>query len=126
MHIPQMLSIKKITDENPFVKTFWFNYNLNSQPGQFVMLWIPGIDQKPFSIAYDDSAEFGLTIFAVGSLSKKLFELRVGDRVGISGPYGTAFSIQNDTHYITVAGGYGAGPDRKSTRLNSSHSQISY
>jgi len=36
--------------------------------------------------------------------------MNIGDRVGISGPFGTSFSIQPDTHYIMVAGGYGAAP----------------
>ncbi len=107
---PILLPITKIVDENPHVKTFWFDYDLKSEPGQFVMLWIPGLDQKPFSIAYDTGEKFGLSVFAVGPLSKKLFELREGDRVGISGPYGKPFSVQKNKHYITIAGGYGAGP----------------
>ncbi|MBI5728430.1 MAG: dihydroorotate dehydrogenase electron transfer subunit [Candidatus Magasanikbacteria bacterium] len=36
--------------------------------------------------------------------------LKTGDRVGISGPYGHPFTIKPNTHYITVGGGYGAGP----------------
>lgn len=107
---PLILPISRITDENPYVKTFWFDFALQSEPGQFVMLWIPGVDQKPFSIGYDTGDSFGLTIFAVGPLSKRLFELKAGDRVGITGPYGKPFSVLPNTHYITVAGGYGAGP----------------
>lgn len=110
MDTPRIMPIAAITDENSSVKTFWFDYDLRSEPGQFVMLWIPGLDQKPFSIAYDQSGRFGLSIFAVGPLSSKLFELRPGDRVGISGPYGNPFTIFPNTHYITVGGGYGAGP----------------
>jgi dihydroorotate dehydrogenase electron transfer subunit len=72
-----MMKIKNIIHENPSVKTFFFEHDLKSQPGQFVMLWIPGVDQKPFSIAYDDGKQFGLSIFAVGPLSKRLFELKV-------------------------------------------------
>ena len=30
--------------------------------------------------------------------------------MGIAGPYGTSFSIKPNTHYIMVAGGYGAAP----------------
>ena len=104
------LTISKIQKENEFVKTFYFNHALKSKPGQFVMLWIPGIDQKPFSIAYDDGKTFGLTIFKRGPLTEKLFEMNIGDRVGISGPYGTSFSVLSNTHYIMVAGGYGAAP----------------
>jgi dihydroorotate dehydrogenase electron transfer subunit len=110
MDTPLMLPIVQITDENPHVKTFWFEYDLQSQPGQFVFVWLPGVDQKPFSIAYDSGNRFGLTIFAVGPMTKKLFTMRPGDRVGITGPYGSSFSIKENMHYITVAGGYGAGP----------------
>ncbi len=110
MNKPQMMKIINITNENSSVKTFFFEHDLKSQPGQFVMLWIPGVDQKPFSIVYDDGKQFGLSIFAVGPLSKKLFELNVGDRVGITGPFGKGFSVKPNTHYIMVGGGYGAGP----------------
>lgn len=105
-----MIPIKNITDENPFVKTFWFDFKIESKPGQFVMLWIPGVDQKPFSIAYDSGQLFGLTIFNVGVFTKKLFSLKPGDRVGVTGPYGKPYTIKPNTHYITVGGGYGAGP----------------
>ncbi|MFH1291950.1 MAG: dihydroorotate dehydrogenase electron transfer subunit [bacterium] len=110
MDQPKHIKITEIVDENPQVKTFYFDYQLKSQPGQFVMLWIPGIDQKPFSIAHDDGEKFGLTIFKRGPLTEKLFDMNVGDRAGITGPYGTNFSIKPNTHYIMVAGGYGAAP----------------
>lgn len=105
-----MLEICKTVQENPFVKTFYFDHQLNSLPGQFVMLWLPGIDQKPFSISSDNGKTFGLTIFKRGPLTNKLFEMQVGDRVGISGPYGTSFTVDPKKHYIMVAGGYGAAP----------------
>lgn len=107
---PQYIAIDKIADETSFVKTFYFSYELKSKPGQFVMLWIPGLDQKPFSVGYDDGKKFGLTIFNRGATTKKLFEMKRGDRVGISGPYGTSFSVKPNTHYLMVAGGYGAAP----------------
>ena len=105
-----MMPIADITEENANVKTFWFDFELPSKPGQFVMVWVPGVDQKPFSIAYNTGKRFGLSIFAVGPLSNKLFEMKVGDRVGITGPYGVPYKIECKTHYITVGGGYGSGP----------------
>ena len=107
---PLLLPIAKIVDENPHVKTFWFDCDLGSKPGQFVMLWVPDMDQKPFSIAYDEDGKFGLSIFAVGPTSKKLFEMKAGDRVGITGPYGNPYTEKPNTHYIGIGGGYGAGP----------------
>ncbi|TAN33267.1 dihydroorotate dehydrogenase electron transfer subunit [Patescibacteria group bacterium] len=110
MDSTKFLKIEKITDETPFVKTFYFNHRLNSKPGQFVMLWLPGIDQKPFSIGWEDENGFALTVFNRGPTTNKLFEMKAGERVGISGPYGTSFSVRPNTRYIMVAGGYGAAP----------------
>ncbi len=107
---PKTAKITKIIDENPSVKTFYFEHKLKSQPGQFVMLWLPDVDQKPFSISSDDGETFGLTVFKRGPLTEKLFALKVGDRAGVTGPFGTTYSILPDRHYIMVAGGYGAAP----------------
>ncbi len=104
------LPIIRIEDEADNVKTFYFNYPLDSKPGQFVLMWIPYLNQKPFSISYDNGVEFGLTIFKLGDFTEKLFSMQVGELVGITGPYGSTFSVKPDVHYITVAGGYGAGP----------------
>lgn len=108
---PIYLAVSKIEIENTNTRTFYFEHHLDSRPGQFVMLWIPGIDQKPFSIGCDDGQTFGLTIFKRGGpLTTKLFDLQVGDRVGISGPYGTHFSSDLTREYFLIGGGYGAAP----------------
>lgn len=108
---PITLPIKKIIRETPHVKTFVFAYDLKSRPGQFINIWIPRVDEKPMSIAYDNGkGEFWLTIFAVGGMTKKLHEMKVGDRVGIRGPFGKAFQYEPGDHLITVGGGYGAAP----------------
>lgn len=108
--VPTMLPIAEIVKETGSVNTCYFDHQLGSAPGQFVMLWIPGVDQKPFSIGYDDGKRFGLTIFHLGPLTNTLADLEVGDRVGISGPYGTTFRTEPNKHYIMIAGGYGAAP----------------
>lgn len=107
---PVFFPIIKIDDENENVKTFHIQGNLKAEPGQFVMLWLPGIDQKPFSISGCSDNEFALTIFKRGPLTEKLFTLGIGDKVGITGPFGTSFSLKPNTNYYMVAGGYGAAP----------------
>ncbi|MEK7084292.1 MAG: dihydroorotate dehydrogenase electron transfer subunit [Patescibacteria group bacterium] len=107
---PLFLPISNTKQENPHVKTFYFDYPLNSRPGQFVMVWIPGVDLKPFSVSYDNGRQFGGSVFPVGPMSKRFCSLDVGDRVGITGPYGTAFTVSKKYHYILIGGGYGAGP----------------
>lgn len=104
------LPIKKIIEENENTRTYVFEYSLGAKPGQFVMLWLPGIDEKPFSVAWDDGKEFWLTICRVGSATEELFKLGVGDKVGIRGPLGTHYEWSKGDTLVLVSGGYGAAP----------------
>jgi dihydroorotate dehydrogenase electron transfer subunit len=106
----KFLPITKIVSETSTIKTFCFSSGFKSLPGQFVMVWVPGVGQKPFSVGHDDNKGLRLTIFRRGDLTDKLFTMKIGDHLGISGPYGTSYSLQPNTHYIMVAGGYGVVP----------------
>lgn len=110
--IPKVLKIAEVRDENPTVKTYIFRgYDLGAKPGQFVSLWMPRVNEKPFSVAYCDENEFWLSIAAVGDFTKKLHqEFKVGDKVGIRGPYGHGYTVPEKKHIALLAGGYGAAP----------------
>ncbi len=107
---PQALEIKRIESENKNTRTYVFEYELKSKPGQFVMLWIPGVDEKPFSIAWDNGREFALTICRVGPVTEQLFKYQVGQKLGVRGPFGTAYQFDAGENLALVAGGYGAAP----------------
>jgi len=107
---PVALTIKKIIRENENTNTYVFEHKLRSKPGQFVMLWIPGVDEKPISVAYDDGVEFWLMVCKVGAATTELFKLKEGDKVGIRGPFGKAFQYRKGEHLALVAGGYGVAP----------------
>ena len=81
-NFPQAVRIKKIIRETPLVKSYIFEYPVRAKPGQFVNIWVPGVDEKPMSIAYDNGKEFWVTIFAVGNFSKAVHTLKEGDLVG--------------------------------------------
>ncbi|MBU0647630.1 dihydroorotate dehydrogenase electron transfer subunit [Patescibacteria group bacterium] len=110
--IPSSLPIKEIETEAPDIKSFYFDYWINSTPGQFVMLWLPKSGLKPFGICFNDGQRIGVTVCKRGDFTTALMSKKVGDLVGIAGPYGTGFTIDNDRHYIMMAGGYGAAPLR--------------
>ncbi len=108
---PRMLPIADIVQETENVRTFFFAVELHSKPGQFVIMWIPRVDEKPFSIAYDEDGKLGLSIAKVGRFTEKLFEYKKGDLVGIRGPYGSPFTLQEGSKRILlVGGGYGVAP----------------
>ncbi|MFA5995488.1 MAG: dihydroorotate dehydrogenase electron transfer subunit [Patescibacteria group bacterium] len=108
---PRTTTLLKIKNEAENVKSFTFAYNnLGSKPGQFVMLWIPGIDQKPFSIANDNGKTFTLVVFKINKFTEALFNLKPGAELGFTGPFGKPYTWQSKQHIIAVGGGYGAAP----------------
>lgn len=107
---PKMVKINRVIDENEFVKTFVLDISLGAKPGQFVNIWIPGVDEKPLSVANDDGKELYITFFAVGEATKELFNFKEGEMIGIRGPYGTQYEWNNGDTLALVAGGYGAAP----------------
>ena len=106
----KILPIARIVQENETTKTFVFESSLGGKPGQFLMMWIPGVDEKPMSIAFDDGKEFWVTVCAVGPFSQAMHRLKVGDKVGVRGPLGTFYKFKSGEHLALVAGGYGAAP----------------
>jgi dihydroorotate dehydrogenase electron transfer subunit len=108
--IPRVMPIKRVIKETSSVKTFIFDQKLGAGPGQFVNVWIPRLNEKPISVAYDNGKEFWLTIFAVGEFSRAMHALKAGDVVGVRGPYGKGFVFKPRQHLILMAGGYGAAP----------------
>ena len=109
MTLPQTVRIREIRDETRTVRTFVLDAEVpEAEPGQFIMLWLPGVDEKPISIAHP--APLTLTVARVGPFSTALHGRKVGDRVGWRGPYGRGFSLRQDQPALLVAGGYGVAP----------------
>lgn len=106
---PRMLRIERIVDEARDLKSFVFNHNLKAEPGQFVVLWIPGLDEKPFGVCFQDKNRFAITVSKVGPFTEQMHKLKEGDFVGIRGPYGNGFKIEGK-HIVIVGGGYGSAP----------------
>ncbi len=90
-------------------KTIWLTLDkaLDGIPGQFVMVWLPGIGEKPFSVA--SMNPFGLLVVDVGPCSHALHQLKVGDPLWIKGPLGQGYSLEGES-LILVGGGYGSAP----------------
>jgi len=107
---PRAARILAIDDLNPTTKMFSLDLSLGAVPGQFLNLWLPDTDEKPFSIAYDDGTTLKVAVAAIGPFTKKLFRQRVGDRLGVRGPFGNGFSLLKRARVALVGGGFGAAP----------------
>ncbi|MCF7845929.1 MAG: hypothetical protein K9L85_01700, partial [Candidatus Peribacteraceae bacterium] len=91
--LPQIFAIKKVIAEADGIKTLVFEGNLNFTPGQFVMVWLPNCDEKPYGVWRNNKKEFCITVAEVGSFSKKLAQQKVGSQIGIRGPFGRGFTV---------------------------------
>ena len=110
-HRHVMLRISKKEVNGPGFATLFFNYAIDFKPGQFIMLWIPGVDEKPYTISFHARKEFGITIEAKGIFSRKAISLKTGDIIGIRGPFGKGFKfVPSSSRVAVVAGGFGMAP----------------
>jgi NAD(P)H-flavin reductase len=85
-------------------------------PGQFNMLYLPGIGEAAISISSDPAAPELLThtVRAVGNVTNALARLAVGDEILIRGPYGQPWPLGelSGGDVILVAGGLGLASQR--------------
>ena len=109
---PHIVTVEKIVDETPTVRTLIFSDTILSEslPGQFAMVWVPGINELPMSIMI--SREHGKAAFTVrrhGPSSTGLFNISAGQQIGIRGPYGNSFDLK-EGRLLLVGGGTGLVP----------------
>ena len=107
---PAMIPVADKQVESDHFATLFFDHPLDFKPGQFLMIWIPGIDEKPYTVSWHRPERFGITIEAKGIFSNKAVALEKGDRVGIRGPFGNGFTIDSTRKSAVVAGGCGMAP----------------
>lgn len=103
--IPQVMEIAEVVQEAKDQKSFFFKQSLKCRPGQFIMVWIPGLDEKPMAISYWNRNEFAFMSKAIGRFTNALDKFKKGDKLGIRGPYGSSFSARNNA--CVVGGGVG-------------------
>ena len=107
-----IVTIEKVVDETPTVRTLYFSDDVMSDvlPGQFAMVWIPGINELPMSVMISkESGKAAFTVRKHGLASTGLFNIKVGEKIGIRGPYGNAFDIKQGK-LLLVGGGTGLVP----------------
>lgn len=113
---PIVTPILNIMAETPRTKRFTLSaasIAQNATPGQFMMVWIPGIDEIPMSIsnASGDQVEFAAA--RVGDATTALHKLKPGDLLGVRGPLGEGFVFPKRSKakaLLLVAGGCGSPP----------------
>lgn len=105
------VEIVSVRDETSTIKSFTFHdrFAAKASPGQFVMVWIPGVDEVPMSLSTINPTEslVTITVEKVGKATSKLHKMKVGGLVGIRGPFGNGYSFTKARRVLIVGGGTG-------------------
>ena len=108
----EALRTTKLTEkhrETEDVTTLYFFDELCSraEPGQYVMVWRPGVDEVPMSLSNIDIGKHSsITVRAVGEASTAICDMEVGERIGLRGPFGNGFTLMGKSPLL-VGGGTG-------------------
>jgi dihydroorotate dehydrogenase electron transfer subunit len=105
--LPQPTKIVKVIEENVGVKTFVLEAAVEADPGQFIMVWLPRVDEKPFSLV--DADPMTITVARIGSFTEKLHRTKIGDKIWFRGPLGWGFELRGE-RILLIGGGYGVAP----------------
>ncbi len=113
----KILKAKKMTEQEKYFEiALPGKEDLNHEPGQFVMVSIPGVGEAPISISSSPTKKhsFELVVRNAGKLTAVLHKMETGDVVGIRGPFGRGFPtrILEGNDLLFVAGGLGIVPLR--------------
>ena len=103
--------IESVKTENQTTKTFTVKDTqcAKARPGQFLMLWIPRVDEIPLSVMGTEGNRVSVTVKAVGEATQALHALAQGATVGVRGPFGNHFTPSSGK-VLLVAGGTGTAP----------------
>lgn len=86
------------------------------RPGQFNMLYLPGVGESAISLSADPASRkiWAHTIRVAGNVTGTLARLGVGGSLGVRGPFGSSWPLEQaeGRDLILVAGGIGLPPLR--------------
>jgi NAD(P)H-flavin reductase/formate hydrogenlyase subunit 6/NADH:ubiquinone oxidoreductase subunit I len=99
LYAPDVATITRIEQDTPEIKRMYVKYDDPSLhdnyefKGQFFQLTVFGEGEVALSIPFgpDQKDEFDFDFKNVGSVTKVLYDMKVGDKVGLRGPYGKAY-----------------------------------
>jgi NAD(P)H-flavin reductase len=121
--LPFWAEITEIVREAPNVSTIWLKFQdptlrdgYHFKAGQFNMVLVPGLGEAAISISSDieEAGRIGHTIRSVGNVTSTISRMNVGDVLGIRGPFGSWWPVEEWTgkDIVIAAGGIGLPPMR--------------
>jgi NAD(P)H-flavin reductase len=124
--IPFEATIRWIKKETRDTSTYALKINSREiqrtytfKPGQFNMLYIPGIGEAPISISSSPTDhDIMHTVRTAGDVTTYISRLNAGDVIGVRGPFGSSWPLEEieDRDLMIIAGGVGIAPLRSVIR----------
>jgi NAD(P)H-flavin reductase len=118
---PLSFRIKEIAEEIPGCMTMRVEPSDDTgdtrfAPGQFYMIYVFGHGEVPISVSGDPTrpGELTFTVMAVGSVTRALCAVDIDHTIGLRGPFGSAWPVDEikRRNVIVMAGGLGLAPLR--------------
>jgi len=120
---PTLAAIIEIKEESSNTRTYTLQIDdpdlrrrFRFRPGQFNMIYAFGVGEAAISISSNPAAteQLSHTVRQVGSVTRALARMRVGDRLGLRGPFGNGWPLEQckGRDIVIVAGGIGLAPLR--------------
>jgi dihydroorotate dehydrogenase electron transfer subunit len=104
--------ILSIENQSPTAKTFTFKDKAcaRAKPGQFLMLWIPRVDEIPLSVLNtEENGTVSVLVKKVGEATEALHNKKIEEIIGVRGPFGNSFTLETG-RILIVSGGTGLAP----------------
>jgi NAD(P)H-flavin reductase/NAD-dependent dihydropyrimidine dehydrogenase PreA subunit len=109
-------TIKRLTQKETLIELELESRKpLGHVPGQFVEVSVMGVGESPLSISSaPDGVNFEIVVRKVGDVTTKLSDMKMGDRIGIRGPFGKGFDVEalKGKNLLFIGGGIGLIPMR--------------
>jgi len=97
--------VTRIERQTPTVVTLFFKWDQKVLPGQFIMVWAPGVGEVPMSLSHTDG-EKGITIKSYGPTTEAIIKTKKDEYIFFRGPYGKPF-VQSHGKKLIIGGGSG-------------------
>lgn len=115
---PVDAKLEKVTTETPNIKTFTLRPGkpLDFLAGQFVSITIPGFGEAPFTPSSSPKVKekFDVTVMKAGSVTDRMHQLKGGETLGVRGPLGKSYPLDEykGREILILGGGVGMAPLR--------------
>jgi sulfite reductase subunit B len=119
IYLPQSATVNKARLMNGtelYLRLAMDNGRLEYQPGQFVEVSVPGIGEAPITLTSSPTLKdgFEMVVRRIGGVTNAIHRLKPGDKIGIRGPYGHGYPVDEmkGKNLVFLCGGIGLVPQR--------------